>query len=385
MRIGIDGRLVTHRRGIGNLVFHLLHALSKIAGDYSLVIYVADAAARRVVPDDPRFSVRVLIPRLYPLWEQFSLPVAAAQDRLDVLHCPANTAPVFLNRTLPLILSVMDVMYLLPHEVLPKSSSWYQRVGRRYLRHVVPLVARRASAIVTISEHSKLDIVKYLGVHEDRITVTPLAAHPAYFSVPDKTLVQRALSKYGLVRPYVLALGAIDPRKNTERIVRAFAAFQKKGSTNHQLALAGLSGPMANAYVRLAKSLGIAECLKTLEFVSDAELIALYSAAEMFVYPSLYEGFGLPIIEAMACGTPVITSERGSILEVAGGAAMMVNPLDVEEIASAMYRLAWDVNLREALIEKGRARAAMYSWQKTAERTFQVYERVVGDRMKVYE
>lgn len=377
MRIGIDARQIANRRGIGNLVFHLLHGLSEIPEDCSFVIYVDDPAAANLIPRDARFTVKALKPKLYPAWEQLSLPISAASDRIDVLHCPGNTGPVFLGRQARLVLSIMDVMYLLPATVLPKSPSLYQRIGREYLRRIVPIVARRAAAIVTISASSRNDIVRHLGIPKDRISVVLLAARSVCRSISDASLLESVCAKYALRRPFVLALGAIDPRKNTARILQAFARFKRRFSSTHQLLLIGLNPKEQIHFRKLAQSCGIGDDVVLHDFVSDSDLVALYNVAEMLLYPSLYEGFGLPVLEAMACGTPVVTSQRGSLPEVAGDSALMVDPLDVDQIAGSMASIAFDTALRRDLVAKGKVQAGKFSWQRTAEQTFAIYKSVV--------
>ena len=378
MRIGIDARLLTYRRGIGNVVFHLLHGLSELSDDCSYVIYVDDPSAKELVPDDARFSVRTLRPKFYPAWEQISLPLRVARDKLDILHCPGNTAPVYLPDQVKLVLTIHDVMYLFPASILHKSPSFYQRVGREYLRRIVPFVARRAASIITISESSREDILKYLHVPEERINVVSLAANGACQVIADASLLITVRKKYSLDSPFMLALGAIDPRKNSATIMKAYARFKQQNSGPSKLAIIGLPVNGMMAFKRLAEELGISDEVVLTGFVTDDDLVALYNAAELLIYPSLYEGFGLPVLEAMKCGTPVITSPSGSIPEISGDAAVMVNPLDVDEIAAAMKRVTTDKVLHRHLVAKGKTQAEKFSWQRTAEKTSEIYRNVMA-------
>ena len=380
MRIGIDARTVCTRRGIGNVVFHLLRGLSHIPDDFTCVIYVDDPGAHELVPVDSRFSVKILRPKFYPVWEQVGLPLSVVHDQLDILHCPGNSAPVFLPRSVKLVLSIMDVMYLFPASKLPKSPALYQRIGREYLKQIVPIVARRAAAIITISATSRDDILLYLDVPKNRVSVGWLAANEAWRTIPEVSQLNLVRTKYDLNCPFVLALGAVDPRKNTAMIIQAHAKFRRQFTGPFKLAVIGLPANGIGAFRGLAERLGIGEEVIFAGFVSENDLVAIYHLADLLLYPSLYEGFGLPVLEAMTCGTPVITSHSGSIPEIAGDAAVMVNPRDVDEIVAAMMRVTTDSVLRENLVAKGKMRAEAFSWQRTAEKTFEIYKNVMDGK-----
>lgn len=377
LRVAVDARLLTYRRGIGNFVYNLLVGLAELPCGHSFVLYVDDPEAVEFAPADPRFTVKVLGPKAYPVWEQISLALAVGRDQVDVLHCPANTAPLVLTRRVRLVLTIHDVMYLLPKSVLPESPSLYQRLGRLYLRLVVPRVARRAATIVTDSHYSRQDIVKYLSLDENDVRVIWGAPNRACRIITDPVALAAVRAKYRLAQPFILALAAVDPRKNTPRIIEAYARFQQQVEGCYQLALVGLSPSGQAQFRRLAQTLGVVGGVVFAGFVPEEDLVALYNAAEMLAYPSLYEGFGLPVLEAMVCGTPVITSPSGSLPEVAGDAALMVNPLSVEEIANGLLRLAGAPALRQNLIAKGHAQTQKFSWRQAAMQTLDVYQSVL--------
>ena len=378
MKIGIDARALSNRRGIGNVVFHLLDGLSKIPYDCSFVIYVEDSKSIELIPQDSRFSVRVLRPKIYPIWEQFTLPFCVIKDKLDILHCPGNSAPIFLPRSVKLVISIMDVMFMFPESQLPKSSSWYQRIGREYLKFIVPFAAKRAAAITTISSSSCKDILQYIDVPEDRVRVIWLAANHACGIISDVKKLRAVRRKFMLIEPYVLALGALDPRKNTETILISFLKFKQQFSGKMKLAVVGLPPKGIKRFRLLAENLGISNDVVFAGFLSENDLVALYNAAEMLIYPSLYEGFGLPVLEAMICGTPVITSPSGSIPEIADDAAFMVDPYDSDAIANAIKEVLTNKVLSDSLVKKGMQRAGMFSWQLAAEKTFAVYQAVMA-------
>jgi len=373
MRIGIDARLLTYRRGIGNFVYNLLTELAKLPGNEQYILYVDDMQAAQFVPQDPRFIVKKLWPRLYPLWEQVSLALAITCDGPDILHCPANTAPLFLFGNVKLVLTVPDVMYALPKSVLPQSPSLYQRLGRMYYRFFARFAVKRALRIMTLSEHSKHDLVNIFNVLKEKIAVVYLAANPMqqYFEGP--SIVEEVMERFAIEGKFIFALGALDPRKNTLGILNSFALLRKMSTLSPQLVIAGLTQAAKKRFSRIIDALGIQKQVVLLGFVSEQELAALYKGSEVFVYPSLYEGFGMPVLEAMACGAPVITTTAGSIPEVAGEAALFVDPKNPEEISHAILRIITDAELRNRMIEQGLEQSKRFSWADTARQVMEIY------------
>lgn len=380
LRIGIDARLVTYRRGMGNVVYHLLHAIAAIGTDHHYMLYVDDPAAASLLPHSRQFTMRVLRPSLYPLWEQVLLPLAAHGDRIDVLHCPANTGPLARSSSVGTVLTVHDVMYLLPSSDIPTSASRYQQLGRLYRRIIVPLAVHRATAVITDSEHSRQDIIRLIGTPPCPITVVSLAPGTLYQQGPNPATLAAVREAYGLDQPYVLALGAIDPRKNTARVIEAFAQVRRRLAHPMLLAVVGLPPAGQTRFSQLAGDLGVADYVRFAGFVPEEHLVALYSAAEVLAYPSLYEGFGLPVVEAMACGTPVITSPVGSIPEVAGDAALLVDPKDTAALVDVLLRLLESPEQRQDLIARGYERLKLFSWERAARATLATYEQAVAQQ-----
>ncbi len=372
MRIGIDARLVRYRRGMGNLTFNLLQALASLPTAHEFVLYLDRSPANGLVPGALANSARVIGPAPYPIWEQLALVRQVRRDRLDVLHCPNNTAPVARLGSTRLVLTIHDVIYLLPSSEVPPPTSPYQRLGHHYRRWSVPRAARHADRIVTDSEHSRKDLVRLLGLPDSRVEVVQTGPGPEFRRLPDMSGARQTLQRFGVHRPYALALAASDPRKNIKALIRGFAKLKVEG-TPLQLVLAG-SGPKDSAVWQAeASRLNIEHDVVTPGFVSPTELVYLYNLADFFVFPSLYEGFGLPVVEAMACGTPVIASNRSSIPEVAGGAALLAEPTE-EGLAAAMRVVVRDRQFRESLAQAGLARVAQYSWTRTAAEMLKIYE-----------
>lgn len=241
MKVGIDARLVTYRRGIGNIVYNLLTALAEQSSSVEFYLYVDNPQAAQYVPVNPRFKLKLLYPNLYPVWEQVLLPLQVKRDELDVLYCPANTAPLGLSKSTRLVLTIADVMYMLPSSVMPVSPSLYQRVGRQYLKNIVPHVVHQAAAVTTISNYSKADIVKHLHLDPASIYVVPPAPGSAFNKLNNSSLLYATKVKFGITERMVLALGAMDPRKNTARVIESFANYIAQFKSSMQLVVAGLS------------------------------------------------------------------------------------------------------------------------------------------------
>ena len=282
------------------------------------------------------------------------LPKILDTVRPDICHYTNFLAPVSEDR--PYVVTIHDMGL----EVLPDAHPLAKRL---YTKRLIPRVARKARLIITNSEYSKWEIIRHLGIPEHRIRVTPLAASPEFRPVAAHP-----------AHPYFLYVGNLEPRKNLERLIEAFGRLHGK---EHQLIIVGNRWYQGGVAERKARSLGLNGRVKFLGYVPRSDLPEIFSGATALVYPSLLEGFGLPIIEAMACGTPVITSNNSSMREVAGDAAALVDPRNVREIAEAMARVAEDSSLRAQLSQKGLKRASEFSWKKTAELTLEVYREAI--------
>lgn len=377
--IGIDARFVTRnpRRGIGNYSLCLLKELISLASNFRFILYIYEADREGVLPRTENVTVRRLKTPFYPLWEQISLPLAVHRDRVDILHCLGNTAPLFLPKSCKLILSLMDVMFMHSGDFVPIPTNRYQYIGRIYRKIVVPHVARKASRIITISEYSKHDIANtILRLDPANICVTYLSCDNAFHNV-DNTVSLEDIS--GFNNPYVFALGADDPRKNTLRLVSAYLEVLRKGLCSCDLLISGYADwEKSDAYQLVIKS-NATEKIKFLPYVTINQLVTLYQNAVFFIYPSLYEGFGIPILEAFATGCPVIASRVTSIPEVAGKAALYVDPMSQTEIELAITKLANDRALQSLLRDDGYKRAELFTWEETARKTVDIYVECLSD------
>ncbi len=393
MRIGIDAHFVSYElRGIGKYILQLVSRLIQAdesadrsndpsndrsndqSNDHDYVIYGDPQMfppLRRGSNNKIQFRNPAGLP--YPLWEQLVLPLWAHQDRLELLHCPANTAPIALPRHIKLVITVHDVMYLLPGTVLTASKVVRQRLGKFYRRMVVPGVARRADRIIADSEFSKQEIVECLGISPDRIRVIPAGIDPRFGSGGAIARPPREIGGQSLESPFLLALGADDPRKNTMAVIRAYASRWRELPQQEKLVIVGLRDWRSSAAYGLVRQLGLDQRVLFAGYVPEELLAWLYSSSRCFLYPTLYEGFGFPVLEAMACGAPVIASNCTSVCEIAGDAAILVDPSSEGAIGNALVRLLGDEPLRRQLIEQGRAQAQKFDWQDTAQKTRGVY------------
>jgi glycosyltransferase involved in cell wall biosynthesis len=374
MKIGIDARFAVRqpRRGIGTYSLHLLKELVRQGSQIDFVLYIDRDDADRVLPSAPNVRVHRLWPSAYPLWEQIALPWAAKRDDLNLLHTLGNTAPLWLPPRTKLVLSLMDVMFLQSGEFIPTPTTFYQRAGRAYRACVAPANARRSKAVITISEFSRQDILQLIsGLHSNKVIPIHLACDPRF-------LVENKLTTNFSNRPFLLCLGAEDPRKNTLRIVEAYLAALQNQRINNDLVITGYANWQDSPAYRLVNAVGLNERVKFLPFISIDQLVALYQQATAFLYLSLYEGFGIPILEAFASGCPVIASNTTSIPEVGGDAAIYVDPTNISAIEEILTVICNDTLLQSDLMSKGLERARHFSWAKVANETLNVYQRALS-------
>ncbi len=301
-------------------------------------------------------------------WEQAAGPLAAARERLDLLHGPVNVLPLL--APCPGVVTVHDLAFLAHAEAFHPAK-------RRYLTLATALSARRAARVIAVSAATRDELVRRLGVPARKVTVVHNAADPAFRPLPAAE-VARFRAAQGLSARVVLAVGTLEPRKNLTGLLDAFARLAP--ATDAELVVVGGKGWLYDAVFGRLERLGLAGRVRFAGYVPDDQLPLWYNVAEVFVYPSRYEGFGLPPLEALACGTPVVTSDTSSLPEVVGDAALLVDPDDPAALAAALSRLLADPALRAALRERGIRRAADFSWSRTAAATRAVYDAVLAER-----
>lgn len=380
MRVGILGQLVSsaagyRRAGVSRYIELLVDALPDVAPRDQIVLFAREenAAGWRSTASISVVGSRwpTEKPPVRIAWEQLFAPLAAARQRLDVLHAPVNIAPL-LGRT-PTVVTVHDLAFMVYPEQYPAAK-------RHYLRLMTSLSLRRASEVITVSEATARDVERYLRFPANRITAIPNGVDPSMRVVDDPLQLDEFRKRNQLPEHWLLFVGTLQPRKNLIGLLRGYAGVA--GVIDAPLVVAGGKGWMYSDVFDEVKALGISDRVRFVDYVAPDELPLWYSAATAFVYPSLYEGFGLPVLEAMACGTPVVTSSISSMPEVAGDAAILVDPSDIGEIGAGLKKLLEDEGLRRELRRRGLARAAQFSWTETARRTAEVYHRVGERRTK---
>jgi len=297
-----------------------------------------------------------------------SFPLALRQMAADIAHFQYVSPPY---SPCPAVVMVHDISF----ELFPEC---FNPLSRKRMQLLIPRSARKAARVLTVSEFSKRQLVETYHLPEDHVVVTHNGVSPQFRPLESLAPAVARLAALGVVQPFILGVGNLQPRKNLVRLLQGYARLRKQCDPPHRLVLVGQKAWRGHQVEAEITRLGLGDWVDMPGYVDGDSLVALYNAAEIFVYPSLYEGFGLPVVEAMACGTPVITSNVSSLPEVAGEAALLVDPLSVEELGVAMERLLDDSALRVALREKGLRRAQDFSWRQLAEQTVAVYRQCLG-------
>lgn len=370
MRIGINARLAGRgsgagRAGVARYIGSLLaHLPAELGPDDRLIV------SGRPGEEHDRSPLARLTrhPAARIAWEQTALPLRARRGDWDVLHSPVNVAPVLAG--VPSVVTVHDLAFVTAGETMPAAR-------RRYLTAMTARSVRHAARVIAVSESTARDLTRYFDVPPDRIAVTPLAAD-ARFRPRGADELDAFRRRTGTERPYLLSVGTREPRKNGATLVRAFARIAPE--IVHDLVLVGPAGWMGGDLDRALADLPPAtrERVRLTGFVGDDDLPRWYAGAAAFAYPARYEGFGLPVLEAMACGAPVVTSDVSSLPEVTGDAALLVSPDDEAGLAAALLRLATEPTLAADLQQRGIIRAAEFSWERTAALTVDAYHAAVS-------
>jgi glycosyltransferase involved in cell wall biosynthesis len=372
LRIAIDAHSVgTGLGGNESYATNLIEALAEIDSVNNYTLYVTRREAlERFSSRWPNFSVRTTLPHTPFIRIPLTLSAELRRNPVDVLHVQF-TAPPF--SPCPVVVSIHDLSF----EHLPQTFKWR---SRKQLRITVRRSAREAAQVIALSEHARNDIIDTYGVEPEKVNVIPLAA-PAHFRpVLDEEELQRVRQTYGIEGDYILSVGAIQPRKNLSRLVAAYSRLRRARPEGNlpKLVLVGKCAWLYDETLRSIKELEVSDSVILTGYVPESDLPALYSGALAFVYPSYFEGFGLPPLEAMQCGTTVIVGDKTSLPEVVGDAGVLVDPFEVADIAAAIEKVISDSNFREQLRVKGLERARLFNWQKTARQTLRVYQKAAG-------
>jgi glycosyltransferase involved in cell wall biosynthesis len=378
MRIGLEGKVLTPRiGGIGRYAVHLTEALLTLASrrcpDLEFVIFTAPQTDRDVlrgVGARPCEHFRWIKSTL--LRSSLLLPVGALLEHIEVFHgLDQSGIPLFFKAGK----SVVTI-----HDVIPLVLPWaFPPRHRRVLATALARIRKQAEMVIVPSVAAAEDVVHFLRVERERIRVIPMGCDPRFQPADEPVQAAALRRRYALPERYILFVGTLEPRKNVQTLLRAFAEVIAEAPQDElALVIAGGKGWGGEDYRATVDALKLRDHVHFAGFVEDHHLPALYRGALLFVYPSLYEGFGLPVLEAMACGTPVITSNRASLPEVAGDAALLVDPTQPKALAAAMASILGDSGLRQAVRAKGLARARTFTWDAVAQETVAIYRAVGG-------
>jgi len=362
---------VHQHAGLGRYAQELLLALAAADGQNEYVVFYNNPAAARVDPSLERFP-KITTPLSYKPWRLSAMLAhftRIPQDHLfsgvDLFHATDHLLPYF--RRVKSVFTLHDLIFLFHPETHKPLNRWF-------LTLMMPRFLRAADAIIAVSECTKRDAIRFYGIPEEKITVIYEGVNPRFRPVgPEAMAAVRA--RYGLPEHFILYVGTIEPRKNLTVLLEAFSNLQS-AICNLHLVFVGKKGWLYEGFFHRLRELGLEDRVIFTGYVPDEDLPAIYSAADLFVFPSLYEGFGLPVLEAMACGTPVVCSNTSSLPEVAGDAALLVDPTDVRALAGAMERALRDEILWATLRAMGMEKARQFTWEEAAQKTLTVYRRV---------
>lgn len=375
MLIGIDGNEanISTKVGIGEYAFQIINHLSQIKSGQEFRVYLKNNPNSDLPKETQSWKYKIIKPT--PLWTQFALPFKLFTEKTkpDVFFSPTHYAPRF--SPVSTVISIMDLSYIHFPELFTPSDLFQLKNWTEYS-------VRKASKIITISNSSKNDIIKIYQVPENKVSVV----YPGIKDMPTKTIPMDDLQKkYSLPKEYILFVGTLQPRKNIVRLVEAFSLLkhdEKFKNKDIKLVLVGKKGWQYEPIMEAPEKYNVADSVIFLDFVSDEDLPSLYKHAQFYILPSLYEGFGLPVLEAMKYDCPVITSNISSMPEAGGNAALYVDPENVTDITEKMVRLLTDKKLQNELIEKGKKQVSKFSWEKAGEKTLEILEDVGHKNLK---
>lgn len=366
------------KHGMDVVALEILQRLRYANTDYHIKVIVKEDEDH-CLENSETLSVQTLKPAFYPFWEQWILPYyLSTDDTVKLLHCTGNTAPVW-GKT-PLLVTIHDLIFLEENYLFKKDGgSLYQRFGNVYRSIVVPIIAKRARYIITVSEFQRQLIIKMLHISPDKVSVVYNGADERFFIRSEDKAIQEALTKYRIPnKPYFFFLANTEPRKNTDGVLQAFSYFCKTyPEHDHHLVIKGLTDEILRKKITAAGADAVADRIHRIGYINYDDLPLLYQGASILWFPSFSEGFGLPIVEAMAGGTPVITSEVSVMPEIAGDAALYINPRQPMQLAEQTHTLLTDSLLREDLIAKGFTIAAKFSWTNSVNALKAVYEKLL--------
>jgi len=367
MRIGIEANAY-YKNLVGSGVYarNIINIWRKEKTNKEIVLFANKRRSEMDLVKKKNILARLLNGIRDILWIQIVLPTMLKKNKIDILFCPAFVSPIF--STCPTIVTIHDMGLLRYPETCDKLS-------RFYFRTLLFLTKKRINMILTDSDFSKNEISRLLKVPLQKIEVIYAGCDKKFKIIDDLERIKKVKNKYDIHQRFILNVGTLEPRKNIVTLILAFNILKKKELIEHKLVLCGGKGWYYDDIFRKVKKLKLEKEILFTGYVPEDDLPFLYNGAEVFVYPSLYEGFGLPPLEAMSCGCPVVTSNVSALPEIIGDGGILVNPLNTEELAQAILKVIKDRDLRRGLVKRGLERVKMYSWEKTAKEIFTLLDK----------
>ena len=370
MRIGIEAQRIfrKNKHGMDFVVLQEIKELQKMDTPHEYFVFVKPGVDRCIENSEHVHIIEVNCPS-YPLWEQWALPRAARKAGVDILHCTSNTAPIWCN--IPLVLTLHDIIFLEPRD--KKNKSLYQNLGYFYRRWDVPRILKKCHRIITVSDFELGNIKQKLQLPDSQLKMIYNGYNEWFRPIESNKQQYR---KYIADAGYFFFLGNTDPKKNTERTLVAYAKYLEQSEVKRPLLMADLDQEYLNGIIERNGIEAIRDHIVIPGYIINSDLPYIYNNAFAFLYTSLRESFGIPLLEAMACGTPVITSNKSSMPEIAGHDAILINPESSDEITLKMLQLERDTDFYQRQKAVGLERAKLFSWRKTTENLLRLYEEV---------
>ena len=374
MRIGIEAQRIfrKNKHGMDYVVLQEIKELQQFDTHNEYFVFVAPGEDR-CLEDSKNVHIIEIGGNIYPIWEQITLPKAVSELKLDLLHCTSNTAPI--RCSVPLVLTLHDIIFMEPRD--KSNKSLYQNMGWLYRRLVVPRILKKCKYIITVSDFERNNIITKLGIPSERMVMIYNGYNEWFKPLKDLDMKYR---KYIKEPGYFFFLGNTDPKKNTERTLIAYSKYLELSKVKRKLLMADLDKSYLDDIIVKNHIENIYPNIQMPGYIVNSDLPYIYNNAFAFLYTSLRESFGIPLLEAMACGTPVITSNTSSMPEIGGRNAILVNPESPGDIAQMMIKLEKDRDFYDQQKELGIKRAKLFSWRQTAEQLLEVYERVYKRR-----
>ncbi len=384
MRIGIEAQRLfrPHKHGMDRVTLELIKNLQLIDKDNDYFIFVKPDLGRAAISSTSNFTIVEIPGGPYPIWEQYKLPRVAKEYNCDILHCTSNTAPLTVK--IPLITTLHDIIYMENSLIkqLTNSASFYQKFGNLYRRFIVRSVVKKSKHLITVSNYEMDNITRFFKLKNKKLQTIYNGVSFHFSNKIEKKHIEKVKAKYELPEHYLLHIANKDPRKNTSRVLKAFKVFLNKTDTDFKLVMLGCRDNDLRAMLGKIDAHNLYKDIILPSYVSDEDLPVFYNLAELFLFPSLREGFGIPIIEAMACGVPVITSNTSSMPEVSGAAAHLIDPYKTEEISNGILKIISNTNYKNELIQKGLKRYRLFSWHTMAKQVLETYKQLYKEKKK---